>query len=67
MNRREMLQESFRSIARALPAALGAADKLAGMINHDDNSARQRQASCFPVRRTEPATDEARTSTAQEE
>jgi hypothetical protein len=67
MNRREMLQESFRSIARALPKALGAAVELAGIIKHDDNSTRQRQASCFPVRRTEPATNEARTLNSQEE
>lgn len=67
MNRREMLQASFRSLANALPATLGVAGELAGIIKHDDKSASQRQASCFPVRRTEAAADEVQTSTAQEE
>jgi hypothetical protein len=67
MNRREMLQESFRSIARAVPAALGAAGELAGIIKPTDGSTGHTPASCFPARSTIAAADEAGTQNSPEE
>jgi len=50
MNRREMLQESFRSLVGALPKALGAAAGLKELLNDHGRPADHGGAACFPAK-----------------
>ncbi len=51
MERREMLEQSFRSLAKSLPAMLGIGSGLAGLLKDKDEDAPVKRAGCFPARR----------------
>ncbi len=48
MDRREMLQESFRGIARTLPSLLGFAGGLGRILSDPNDQEPTRKAACFP-------------------
>lgn len=48
MDRREMLQESFRGLARTLPSLLGFAGGLGRILSEPDDVDPPRKAACFP-------------------
>ena len=65
MDRREVIQEGFRSIAKALPYALGAATGFGRLLNK--NVKDQEPAACFPGRSKETPENQLPDTTDREE
>lgn len=61
MNRREMLNLSFRNIAQTLPSLIAAATGLSalnGILTFKETEANSTTAACFPKKKNSPATEE---------
>ena len=65
MERREVFQEGFRALAKALPYALGAATGFGRLLNQ--NITRNEPAVCFPGKRTETPANQLPDTTDREE
>ena len=59
LNRRQMLNESMRSLSKALPAFLGAAGALGGLLKCGSETIPRKSAGCFPAGEKKPGDDNA--------